>query len=397
MFTFHVLLNPLVPSSPIYTADAFNQLAMRWAELFASKGHKVYFYSTGRCQLKGVEILPILWEEDYAKVESLVGSCNNGSYLCSTSRTPEVNKLVDELIEKYKTEADKVLSTVKTQGDFVIHFYGCTLERICRNNKDLFHIDPCVLCHYYLPEFVCFSSKNLQNYLKSQNTQQPPIMSTVVPPFFKQTDFVFSVTKKNYFLYMARIQCCKGANVIFNLAKFFPQYEYVMAGYIKPECDTEDSWILEDGESYMKRDYPNIKMVGFKNGQDKSRLLSECRALIQPSPYPEPFGFNVVEAYLSGTPVITSTLGAFNEIVIQDVTGFRCSSWEDYEYAQEQVSTLDSSRILQEGYKYTADVVYPLYMNFFKKINCNTSIEECFNLDSLSCYLTNLKKISQPK
>jgi hypothetical protein len=61
-------------------------------------------------------------------------------------------------------------------------------------------------------------------------------------------------------------------------------------------------------------------------------------------------------------------VGSFNEIVIEGVTGFRCFTWEEYEFAQENVQTLNNFRILEEGYKYTSDVVYPLYMNFFEAI-----------------------------
>jgi glycosyltransferase involved in cell wall biosynthesis len=193
-------------------------------------------------------------------------------------------------------------------------------------------------------------------------------MSTIIPPFFNPSEFNFAPIKKDYFLYMARIQKSKGADVIFNLAKVFNYYTYVMVGYLKPECDTGEYWILEDGESYKKSDYPNIKMVGFKTGREKMELLSECRALIQPSPYHEPFGFNVIEAYLSGTPVITSKLGSFNEIVLEGVTGFRCYTWKEYEFAQENVQKLNNFRILEEGYKYTSNVVYPKYIDFFESI-----------------------------
>ncbi|MGK5083747.1 glycosyltransferase [Bdellovibrionota bacterium FG-1] len=53
--------------------------------------------------------------------------------------------------------------------------------------------------------------------------------------------------------------------------------------------------------------------------EQKARLLAEARVLIFPILWPEPFGLVVVEALMSGTPVLASRLGSLPELVGPEV------------------------------------------------------------------------------
>jgi glycosyltransferase involved in cell wall biosynthesis len=57
-------------------------------------------------------------------------------------------------------------------------------------------------------------------------------------------------------------------------------------------------------------------------GHLKQRLLGAARALLMPIRWEEPFGLVMIEAMLSGTPVVTFPRGAAAEIVEEGVTGF---------------------------------------------------------------------------
>lgn len=60
---------------------------------------------------------------------------------------------------------------------------------------------------------------------------------------------------------------------------------------------------------------PQMRWVGAVNGREKARLLAGARALLFPVLWPEPFGLVVVEALMSGTPVIASPYGSLSELV----------------------------------------------------------------------------------
>ncbi len=64
---------------------------------------------------------------------------------------------------------------------------------------------------------------------------------------------------------------------------------------------------------------PGLSWIGKVSGPKKARLLAEAKALLFPVLWDEPFGLVVVEALLSGTPVLASPSGSLPELVPPDV------------------------------------------------------------------------------
>lgn len=67
---------------------------------------------------------------------------------------------------------------------------------------------------------------------------------------------------------------------------------------------------------------PKIEFRGSVTGDTKSRLLSECRALIAPSLWWEPLGLIVYEAYQHHKPIFAAHSGGLQEAVLHEQTGF---------------------------------------------------------------------------
>ena len=86
-----------------------------------------------------------------------------------------------------------------------------------------------------------------------------------------------------------------------------------------------------------------MECVGYVDVDQRRKLLSKAQALIAATTYLEPFGNIVVEAMLSGTPVITSDWGGFADSVNQGVTGYRCKDMKEFIYAAENISNLDTA------------------------------------------------------
>ena len=83
--------------------------------------------------------------------------------------------------------------------------------------------------------------------------------------------------------------------------------------------------------------------VGDVRGQDKAKLLAGARGLLFPTQIVEGFGLVMVEALMSGTPVICSNLGACPELISDDV-GFVCNTEADYLHAVAKIETISPQR-----------------------------------------------------
>lgn len=86
-------------------------------------------------------------------------------------------------------------------------------------------------------------------------------------------------------------------------------------------------------------DGDQVVYVGEVHGVEKFRLLSRARALLYPVNRGEPFGLVLIEALLSGTPVLAHPLGAVPEVVTHGENGWLSESDEGFEaglsFAQE--------------------------------------------------------------
>jgi glycosyltransferase involved in cell wall biosynthesis len=69
---------------------------------------------------------------------------------------------------------------------------------------------------------------------------------------------------------------------------------------------------------------PGVAAIGEIGGKDKRDFLADACALLFPVDWEEPFGLVMIEAMLSGTPVLAFARGSVEEIVEDGVTGFVC-------------------------------------------------------------------------
>jgi glycosyltransferase involved in cell wall biosynthesis len=73
----------------------------------------------------------------------------------------------------------------------------------------------------------------------------------------------------------------------------------------------------------------NVVCLGEVGGTAKRELLSNASALLFPIDWEEPFGLVMIEAMLSGTPVLAFGRGSVPEIIEHGVTGYLCSTVAD--------------------------------------------------------------------
>jgi glycosyltransferase involved in cell wall biosynthesis len=103
--------------------------------------------------------------------------------------------------------------------------------------------------------------------------------------------------------------------------------------------ESERDYFEREIEPMLKR--PGVEFLGEVDELQRNQLLSEALALLFPIDWPEPFGLVMIEAMVTGTPVITRPRGAAPEVVAHGRTGFIAESLDDLVAAVKRADTLD--------------------------------------------------------
>jgi glycosyltransferase involved in cell wall biosynthesis len=114
------------------------------------------------------------------------------------------------------------------------------------------------------------------------------------------SEFVFRRVKSEYDLFLGRLHSVKG-------------YRWAMAGAKRSgkRLLVAGGWRLS-----LRR---SLRFVGAVNGERKADLLASAACLWMPALWDEPFGLTLVEAMMSGTPVLGTRRGALPEVVTDEV------------------------------------------------------------------------------
>lgn len=153
---------------------------------------------------------------------------------------------------------------------------------------------------------------------------------------------VRSEEKEDYLMQLARISPSKGQHLAIEVARRVG-LRLVLAGKVDP--DSSDYF-----EEQVK---PHIgELVTWHEnvvGMEKARMLAKAKAMIFPIQWEEPFGLAMVEAMVSGTPVIAMARGAASEIVEPGITGWLAEDIDGLVEAYGRLGEIDLQRCAERA------------------------------------------------
>lgn len=157
------------------------------------------------------------------------------------------------------------------------------------------------------------------------------------------SEYFYSERKDDYFLFMSAMDWGteKGLETALSLSR--------QIGFALVVAGTATDYQIINRVSEMCRKV-NAKYVGDVRGKRKAELLAGAKGFLFPTRVNEAFGLGMVEAMMSGTPVICSDRGACPELVSADV-GFVCQNESDFVAAINQVGNISSSACRQKAMK----------------------------------------------
>ncbi len=157
----------------------------------------------------------------------------------------------------------------------------------------------------------------------------------VIPNPIDVRDWPMREHKGDHLLWIGRMAAEKGPHRAIAVARA-AGVPLVLAGVIQPGQQA-----FFDREVAPHIDGERVRFVGEVGGAAKQSLFAGARALLMPIRWREPFGMVMVEALVSGTPVLAFREGAASELVVDGKTGFLVDTEQEMADAVDALPSID--------------------------------------------------------
>jgi glycosyltransferase involved in cell wall biosynthesis len=187
--------------------------------------------------------------------------------------------------------------------------------------------------------------------------------SKVIYPGIDTHRYHVQEDRENWFLFFNRISSFKGTDIAIRIAKNLG---------IKLKIAGHDGYFASD-PSYIEMikqecDGEQIEYLGEQSFEEKIDLLSRAKALLFPFRWLESFSLITVESLLSGCPVICTSLGGPREIVENGISGYLCSSIDEFETAVKNAHLLNPKECVKRGSYFNSRRMTNEYLDYYREI-----------------------------
>ena len=326
----HIPAIPHTITNNDFSHCAFTGKVLRFCKMMTSKGFEVYHYGVETSDTKATKQIDLFtmdeWDElritsykelqpeltyqeiqnKLASVKNFVGDLGN----VNTSLYSEFNKrLRKELIKYYRSTSTDIIC---------IPFGKAYLEAL--NGLKFVEVETGIGYPESYATFRIFESYAQKHFICGiEKINHPFNYWFVIPNYYDITEWeINEKVDKKKIGYFGRICQIKGLDIFVDIAKRFPDVEFVMCG----QGDETEYLNQSDNLTYQEPIH----------GENRKDFLNSLTAIITPSLYIEPFCGVNVEAQLCGIPVIAQDSGAFTETIENFKTGLLCHTLADYCY-----------------------------------------------------------------
>lgn len=163
-------------------------------------------------------------------------------------------------------------------------------------------------------------------------------------------------------VFLGRIEEIKGTHVAIEMA-LKTNNKLTIAGNVPPECEV---YFNEKVKPYLSE---QIQYIGPVNDVQKNTLLREAKAFLMPIQWNEPFGIVMAEAMACGTPVIGFKRGSVPEVVQQSITGFVCTTNDEFMEAINNIQNINRAEVRKAAeHRFSSDVISNNYLALYQKL-----------------------------
>lgn len=347
---FHILAIPHTISVPEYSTCAFTQKVVKLCKLLTLRGHDVIHYGHEDSKVECMEHVTVTTNNDLEL-----------SYPGHDWRVKGWPKFGfnDPVYQAFYNNTIGEIQKRKQPGDFLLCPFGGSHKPVADRHEDMLVVEPGI--GYPGGAFAKYRAYESYAILHAYQGQKSMEWASnnfwyevVIPNYFDLDDFKFSKEKKDYFLFLGRVNDGKGAHIAQQIADT-TKTQLIIAG-------------MYDRGNENINNSKNVKIVGVVDPKKRKQLLTRARAIICPSTFLEPFCGVQIEAMLSGTPVISSDWGAFAEYNIHGLTGYRCRTFEHFVWAAKNIKNIKPADCRKWAERFSLDTVGAMYDEFFMSV-----------------------------
>lgn len=322
----HIPAIPYTITRDEYSHDAYTGKVQRFGPMMRSRGFEVYHYGVEGSESGATKNFDLLTKDEWRdlRIQTIKFVEPNHTHESAVKRNEDPTMIISILsnwnspltLEFNKRFKQKLMENYRgTQTDIVCVPLGRTYQEAL-DKLNVVKVESGIGYNGSYYDFRIFESYSWMSRTLGVDNKSPNNYWFVVPNYFNINEFKLTeIPQPKKIGFLGRITDVKGCNIIVEIARRFPDVEFVLCGQ-------------GEHEKYMVA--PNIKYKLPIHGEERSEYLGSCTAVLCVSKFLEPFCGVSVEAQLCGTPVICSDWGGMSENVEQFKTGLKGRTLADY-------------------------------------------------------------------
>lgn len=338
---FHLLALPAVQTTRAYSLDGFCVATIKFARLLKELGHTVILYASEENEAPCDELVPVITKEEQ---DTLLAG---GEYQYAAMENRR------SLWDLSNPRISREIAKRKQPRDFICTIGGLSQKPVADAHPDLMTVEYSIGYVASFAKYRVYESHVWRHCTHGfQDDQQGRFFDAVIPYFFDESEFPFRAKKEPFAVYVGRLTEKKGIGIACEAA--------AKAGVPLKVIGHGDPKLVTHGAEYL----------GALPDAERNDWVSRASVSLNPTLYLEPFGATVVEAQLSGTPVVTTDFGAFVETVEHGKTGYRCTYLGEFVQALHDVRRLSPSYIRKRAVRlYGWERAKTAYQRYFERLS----------------------------
>ena len=347
-FRFHLCCLAHIPTHPDITSCAYSNKNMKLARMLKNLGHTVYAYVSEGSQVECEEMITVGTEAERI-------ACY-GVY--DWKKEFFKHDPADHCHKNFNARSVGEILLRKEERDFLLISMGNYQKPVADAAGIALTTEAGIGYTGIFAKYKIFESEAWRHYCYGLMHQGDiNWYDTCIPNYYDPADFVSSVPKGDYFLYVGRLISRKGLAIAVDVTKRIGT-KLIVAG--QGDLSNVDGMDLRA---------PHVQHIGSIGKQERADLMTGAIGLFAPTIYISPFEGVHAESLLCGTPVITTPVGVFSETVIDGFNGFKCHNLDEFMWAAKLAPSLPTEPIRKYAIsKFSMEVVAKQYQTYFEQL-----------------------------